>query len=80
MGTEKNPGTAKDSKKSPVPASTSTSTSTSTQSGRVVVSSLTGRPMTLPETPSGAVPDRSPSDRGSGSNDERLLGDVPPHW
>lgn len=74
MGTEKNPGAEKDSKKSPAPVSTST------QPGRVVVSSLTGRPMALPEAPSGAVPDRSPSEGSSGSNDERLLGDVPPHW
>jgi hypothetical protein len=66
-----------------------------TARGRVVISSVTGKPITWdetgpPRTPATAgtgapiLPDRvaedAPEPGSDESNDDRIAGDVPPHW
>lgn len=48
--------------------------------GRLVVSSITGKPMEVEPAKDRVIPKRAPADRGDDSNDERLMWDVPPHW
>lgn len=50
--------------------------------GRVVVSSVTGKPMEQPARRGGPriVPNRTEDDAAVDSNDDRLRQDVPPHW
>lgn len=46
----------------------------------LVISSITGKPISLSPESSETIPRRSPADEGNDSNDERLVRDVPPHW
>lgn len=46
------------------------------ESRRVVISSVTGKPMEYPQ----ASTEGTPAAGGTDPDDERLLRDIPPHW